>query len=144
MNLKEMMQKAVNAEAKADLKSSTMIWDSDVHCSRGHRPSHNTSLKMQTEGSKNSSRSKKFKPKDPKPAPSCNDTAEPAKKENKKEKKKRLQKRRREQNKQTPVTSDNTKAPKNNKKRRDPSKITSFNCNKKSHYASNCTKPLKN
>ena len=44
-----MIQKAVNAKAKAGLKSSTMVRDSDIYCLWGHRPSHNTSLKVQTQ-----------------------------------------------------------------------------------------------
>ena len=141
-----MVQKTVNAETKAGLRSSTMVRDSDVCCFRGYRLSHNTSSKMQTQGSshKDSPRSEKPKLKDPKPAPSRNDAAEPTKKEDSKDKKKKLQNRRRERNKQTPAIGDNTKAPKKKKKRRDPSEITCFNYNKKDHYANNCTEPPKN
>ena len=146
MDFEEMVQRAVNAEAKAGLRSSTMVRESDARCPRGHRPSHNTSSKVQTQGSshKDSPRSEERKPKDPKPAPSHDDAAEPAKKEDRKDKKKKLQNRRREQNEQTPATGDNTKAPKKKKKRRDSSEVTCFNCNKKGHYANNCTKPPKN
>ena len=80
MNFEEMMQKAVNAEAKTVLRSSIMVQDSDARCPRSHRPSHNTSLKMQTKGSKDSFCSKKPKPKDPKPVLSYNNAAESAKK----------------------------------------------------------------
>ena len=48
IDFKEMVQKAVNAEAKAGLRSSTMVRESDAHCPRGYRPSHNTSSKVQT------------------------------------------------------------------------------------------------
>ena len=86
------MQKAVNAEAKATLRSSTMSRESDTHCPRGHRPSHNTSSKVQTQGSshKDSPHSQEPKPKNLKPTMSRDNVAEPAKKENRKEKKKRL------------------------------------------------------
>ena len=90
IDFEEMIQKAVNAEVKAGLKSSTMVRESDARCPRGHRPSHNTFSKVQTQGSKDSSRSKEPKSKDPKPAPSRDNVAEPAKKENRKEKKKKL------------------------------------------------------
>ena len=82
------------------LRSSTMIRDLDARCPRGHRPSHNTSSKVQTQGSshKDSLRSKKPKPKDAKPAPSRDNVTEPAKKENRKDKKKKLQNHRRERN----------------------------------------------
>ena len=144
IDFKEMVQRAINTEAKAGLRSSTMVRDSDARCPRDYRSSHNTSSKVQTSGSKDSSRSEEFKPKDPKPAPSCDDAAEPAKKEDRKDKKKKIQNRRREQNKQTPATGDNTEVSKKKKKRRDPSKVTCFNCDKKSHYARDCIEPPKN
>ena len=138
MDFEEIMQKAVNAEAKAGLRSSTMVQNSDARYPRGYRLSHNTSSKVQTQGSKEP------KPKKPKPAPSRDDAAEPAKKEDRKDKKKKLQNRRRERNEQTPATDDNTKAPKKKKKKRDSSEVTCFNCNKKGHYSNNYTEPPKN
>ena len=113
MDFEEMMQRAVNVEAKAGLRSSTMVRDLDAHCLRGHRSSHNTSSKVQTQGSKDFSRSKELKPKDPKPALLRDNVAEPAKKENKKEKKKRFWNQRRDHTgEQTPATGVNIKAPK--------------------------------
>ena len=50
MDFEEMMQKAVNAKAEAGLKPSIMVWKSDAHYPRGHRPSHNTFSKVQTQG----------------------------------------------------------------------------------------------
>ena len=87
-SFKEMVQRIVNIEAKAGLRSSTMVWHLDAYSSRGHHPSHNTSSKVQTQGSKNLSRPKKTKPKDPKSAPSHDDTAESPKKDDGKDKKK--------------------------------------------------------
>ena len=139
-----MVQRAVNVKTKAGLRSSTIVRDSDTRCPKSHRPSHNTSSKLQTQGSKDPSRSKKPKLKDPKPAPSRDNAMEPAKKENRKNKKKKLQNRRWEWNKQILPTGNNTKIPKKKKKRHDPSGVTYFNCNKKVHYASGCIKPLKN
>ena len=46
MDFEEMVQRAVNAKIKAGLRSSTMVRESDAHCPRGHRLSHNTSLKL--------------------------------------------------------------------------------------------------
>ena len=46
MDFEEMVQKAVNAEARAGLRSSTIVRNSDARYSRGHRPSHNTSSKV--------------------------------------------------------------------------------------------------
>ena len=144
IDFEKMVQRAVNAEAKVGLRSSTMVRKSDACCPRGHCLSHNTSSKVQTQGSKDSSHSEEPKPKDPKPAPSRDDAAELAKKEDRKDKKKKLQNRRQKRNKQTPATGDNTEAPKKKKKRRDLSKVTYFNCDKKGHYANDCTKPPKN
>ena len=143
-----MVQRAVNAEAKAGLRSSTMVRDSDARCPRGHRPSHNTSLKVQTQGSKDSSRPKETKPKDPKSAPSRDNAAESPKKDDRKDKKKRFRGQRREhtgeRKEQTPATNVNTTdVSKKKKKKSDVSEITCFNYDKKGHFASDCTK-LKN
>ena len=96
---------------------------------------------MQTQGSshKNSPRSKEPKHKDPKPAPSRDNAAEPAKKEDRKKKKNRLQNQKREHTgEQTPATGVNTEAPKKKLKAR------CFYCNKKNHFANEYTKLPKN
>ena len=68
-SFKEMVQKAVNAEAKAGLRSSIMVRDVDSRCPRGHRPSQNTSTKVQTQGSTaKKSKPEEFRPKESKPA----------------------------------------------------------------------------
>ena len=90
-----MVQKAVNTEAKIGLKSSTMVWDLDAYCLRGHRLSHNTFSKVQIQdfNNKDFSYSKKPKPKDPKLVLPCDNMAtELAKKEDRKNKKKRFRK----------------------------------------------------
>ena len=46
MNFEEIVQRVVNMEAKAGLRSSTMVRDLDAHCPRGHYPSHNTFSKV--------------------------------------------------------------------------------------------------
>ena len=141
-----MVQRVVNAEAKAGLRSSTIVWDSDACYPRGHRPSHNTSSKMQTQGSKDLSRPRKTKPKDSKSAPSRDNAAKSPKKDDRKDKKKRFRGQRREhieeRKEQTPATNVNTtNVLKKKKKRHDVSEITYFNCDKKGHFASDCTKP---
>ena len=66
-----------------------MVWNLDAHCPKDYFPSHNTFLKMQTQGSshKNLPHSEKAKHKDQKSAPPCENMVELAKKEGKKKKK---------------------------------------------------------
>ena len=62
------MQRAVNAEAKAGLKSSAMVQDLDTYCFKGHRFFHATLAKIQIQGfnikesKPKKSRLKKLKP----------------------------------------------------------------------------------
>ena len=49
MDFEKMVQRVINVEAKVGLKSSIMVQELDIRCFRGHRPSHNTSSKMQTQ-----------------------------------------------------------------------------------------------
>ena len=49
VNFEEIILKAVNAEAKAVLRSSTMVQDLDIRCLRGHHPSNSTASKVQTQ-----------------------------------------------------------------------------------------------
>ena len=66
-SFKEIIQRAVNAEAKAGLKSSIMIQDLDPRYPRGHRPSHNISSKVQTQGTTaKKPRTEKSRPKEAK------------------------------------------------------------------------------
>lgn len=58
-----MVQKAVNAKAKAGLKSSIMVWKIDYRYTRDYYLSQTTSTKMQTQGLT----AKKSKHKDSKP-----------------------------------------------------------------------------
>ena len=48
MNFEEMVQRAVNVKAKAGLKSSIMVWDSDIHCHQGHCASNSIASNVQT------------------------------------------------------------------------------------------------
>ena len=85
-----MVQKAVNIEAKAGLKSTIMIWDLDIYCLQNYYSSNNTASKVQIQNSKHFSCPKESKSKDPKSALSYNNMAELPKKNDKKDKKKRF------------------------------------------------------
>ena len=77
MDFEEMVQRAVNAEFKAGLISSTMVRDSDIRYLRGHRPSNNTAAKVQTQGTKDS-HPEEPKIKKTRPAPSRAEASEPS------------------------------------------------------------------
>ena len=67
MEFEEMVQRAVNAEAKAGLRSSTMVRDSDARCTRGYHPSSSPALKVQTQGiTGKESKPEEFRPKEAK------------------------------------------------------------------------------
>ena len=105
-DFKEMVQKEVNAEVKAGLRSSTMVWDSDIRCPRDHRPSNSTASKVQTQGTT----TKDFYPEEPKvketrPILSRAEASKPSKQARKERKNKKHQKRR--DKKQTPASNAN-------------------------------------
>ena len=65
MNFEEMVQKAVNTEAKAGLRSSIMVQDLDIRCPRDHCPSNSTASKVQIQGiTVKESKSEEFRPKE--------------------------------------------------------------------------------
>ena len=147
MDFEEMVQKAVNAEAKAGLRSSTMVRESDARCPRGHRPSHNTSSKVQTQGSshKDSPRTKKSRPKEAKStdgkAPAPPRSNEPAKPNCEKKKREWLKKKK----DSTSATGDNAiEAQKKKQISGNTSQVTCYNCQKKGHFANKCPERLKN
>ena len=119
-----------------------MVRDLDIRCPQDHCSSNNTTSKGQTQEAaiKDSSRLEESKTKNPKSVPPRDDPAEPAKKEDKWKRLKRQQECTRKP-KETPASSDNTVNIAKKKKKRNTSKVTYFNYNKKGHYASNCTKP---
>ena len=85
-NFEEIVQKAVNTEAKVGLRSSTMVQDLDIRFPKSHRPSKRSASKVQPQGTtaKDSSRPKKPKAKDTKAVHA--NTAKPSE-QNKKDKK---------------------------------------------------------
>ena len=152
MDFEEMVQRAVNAEAKAGLKSSTMVRELDARCPRGHRPSHNTSLKVQTQGTTaKEPRTKESRPKEAKstdgknPALPRSESAEPGKISRTDKKKEYLEKKKKKQDQKnnTPATGDNANAVEvGEKKKRGDDRC--YNCQKKGHFSRNCPEPPKN
>ena len=146
MDFEEMVQRAVNAEAKAGLRSSAMVRDSDIRCRRDHRPSNNTTSKVQTQGTSakeprpEESRSKETKPAKEKipalPQTNAAKSLEQGKKD-RKDKKRRF----RERKEQTLAIGTNVTDAGLKKKYPD---ITCYNCDKKGHYLKSCPKPPKN
>ena len=140
------MQRIINVEAKAGLRSSIMIRDADSRCPRGHYPSQNTFFKVQTQGSiAKKSKPKEFRLKDSKPAngktPAPPHINEPGKTSRQDKKKKYFKKKRNRKN-STLAIGDNIIE--GEKKRNNQSNKKCYNCQKKGHFARNCSKPLKN
>ena len=143
IDLEEMVQRAVNEEAKAGLRSSAIVRDLDIRCLQGHRPSNSTASKVQTQATSakeprpEESRTKEAKQAKGKapalPWTNAVESSEQGKKD-KKDKKRRFRERR-ERSEETSATGVNTEAPKKKLKTR------CFNCNKKDHNANECTKP---
>lgn len=141
MNFEEIMQKIVNTEVKISLKSTIMVQDLDIHCFQGHQFFNNTISKMQIQRitAKDFSCPKKSKIKDLKSAPPYSNIIEPAKEKNKQKNFKYQQEHTRKL-KEILVADDNT-INVIKKKKHNINKIMYFNCNKKSHYTNNYTKP---
>ena len=97
---------------------------------------------MQTQEiiAKDSSRSEELKTKDPKSTLLRDNITKPTKKEDKQKKLKCWQECISKPKKPL-VICDNTVNTTKKKKKHNTSKVMYFNCNKKNHYVSNCTKP---
>lgn len=138
-----MMQRIVNIKAKVSLKSSTMVRDLDIYCLKRYRPSNSTASKlpMQEITAKNfqlkNSQIKKVKPTLSQTAKANKSSEQACKvKMRKKDYKKR------EKNEQTLINIVNINKVMKKKKIQDCdiSKVTYYNCNKKSHNKNACTK----
>ena len=88
MDFEEMVQRAVNAETKAGLRSSIMVQDSDIRCPRSQCSSYSIATKMQTQETKDF-HLEEPKVKETRPAPSWSEASEPSEQACKEKKKKR-------------------------------------------------------
>ena len=69
MDFEEMVQKAVNVWAKAGLRSSAIVQDSDIRCLQSYRPSNSIASKVKTQETiTKDPRLEKYRPKKAKPA----------------------------------------------------------------------------
>lgn len=128
MSFEEIVQKTVNAKAKAGLKSNIMVQDSDIRYPRGHCFSNNIIAKVQTQKTTvKNSRLEESKTKDSKTALLRTNVAEFLE-QGKKDKKKKIRKRKRDHIrkwKKILTTSNNTinTSKKNSKNKYDVSKV---------------------
>ena len=140
----ELVAKAVRAEAKAGLRPSSYLQETDIQVLRGSRPAYTTAYKVQTQGAIfRDEDSKAFK------APASTPESEPSDKARKDKKKKQYKDKRdcREpRDSTTPATRVNAakvgdKKKKKKKKKRNASEVTYYNYNKLGHYADQCSEP---
>ena len=116
MNFEEIMQRTVNTEAKADLRSSTMVRDLNIRCPKSYHLSNSTVLKMQTQGTTaKESKPEKSRPKElklvggKKPVPPCFKSTEPGKTSSTDKKRKYFKKKQNRKN-NTLAIGDNANA----------------------------------
>ena len=151
IDYEELVAKAVKAEAKAGLRPSSYVRETDLSCLRGNQPPHTTTHKVQTQGVvKNHCEddSKTFKGFASTPA--ATQDSEPSDKGKKDKKKKYWQgKKDSKESKDSTNPASGVNAAEvggkgKRRKKKDVSEITCFNCNKRGHYSNSCPEPPKN
>ena len=148
INYEELVAKAVRAEAKAGLRPSSYMRETDLSCFRGNRPAHTTAHKVQTQGAVNRGDNSKTS-KDPASTPASASTQDPESSDKgRKDKKKKQHRDKRDsrESRDTPASGVNVTEvgdKKGRRKRKDPSEVTCYNCNKLGHYADKCPEPRK-
>ena len=142
----ELVEKTIDAEAKASLQPSSFVRDMDQRCPQGSRPAHATVAKLQASWDPRNDSSEKAPaqhkpPHSSHPYSSRSENGETSEKNARKEKKKR---HRREQARRGSISTSangvNTTNV-NGRARRELSQITFYNCREKGHYARNCSEP---
>ena len=153
-SFEELVEKAVDAKAKAAFRPYSHARETDQHCVQGSQPS---TAKTSTQGQPmkdlrvEEPKSKPQESKAPAPQRSTDNgkTSKQAWKEKKKKEKRERRNREREPQNSTPTTRANStstgkeKSKRNGSNRRDPSQITCWNCSKKGYYADKYPKPPK-
>ena len=151
INYEELVAKVVRAKAKVGLHSSSYVLETDLSCFQGNRPAHTTVHKVQTQGAVNSGDdSKASKGSASTPITSTQDS-EPSDKGKKDKKKKNWQGKRdsREPKESTTPASGVNAAEvggggQRRKNKKDISRVTCYNCNKKGHFSNKCPELPKN
>ena len=151
MKFEEMVQKAINAKAKASSRFSTMIRDLDAHYSKSHHFSHATLAKVQTQGFNiKKSKPKEFRPKNPKLVKGKTSTLFHSKSTKPQktfyiDKKKEYLKKKRDQKNNIPAIADNANVIKRGKKKQNNwDNKRYYNCQKKCHFSKNYLETPKN
>ena len=140
IDYEELVAKAVKTEAKAGLRPSSYMRETDLSCFRGNRPAHTTAHKVQTQGAGKDHRgddSKASKGSASTPASASTQDSEPS------DKTRRGRRRRQHKDKRdssTPATGVNKAEV---EKKRDISEVKCYNCNKKGHFSTKCPEPRK-
>ena len=148
INYEELVAKAVRAEAKAGLRLSSYVRETDLSCLQGNRPAHTTAHKVQTQVAVNREDNSKTS-KGPASTPVSASTQDPKSSDKARKDKKKKQyrdKRDSRESRDTPASGVNVTEvgdKKGRRKRKDPSEVTCYNCNKLGHYADKCPEPRK-
>ena len=128
-NYEELVAKAVRVEAKAGLRPSSYVRQTDQQVSRGNWSAHTTAHKVQTHGAIKDYYGNKSR------AKASISTSTQDSKPFDKARKDKKQKQHKAKQDSTPATGVNMAEVGNYKTRKkDISKITYYNCNKKGHY----------
>ena len=130
VDYEELVAKVVRAKAKAGLRPSFYVRETDLSYLRGNRPAHTTAHKVQTQGATKDYRRDEPKAKTSEPA--STQDSEPSDKARKGRRRRQYKDKR---NSTNPATGIN-KAEVGKKK--DISEVNCYNCNKKGHFATKC------
>ena len=143
VDYEELVAKGVRAEAKASLRPSSYVLETDLSCLRGNRPPHNTAHKVQTQGVVTRGDESKAKASVSAPAQDSEPSNKSRRDKNKKHyREKKDSKKPKEST--TPASGVNAaevggKEKRKNKK--DPRKVMCYNSNKLGHYVNACPEP---